>query len=321
MPTVSVIMPAYNVEPYLADAAVSVLRQSYTDFELIIVDDGSTDRTGDVAEQVRVSDPERVRVITQANLGLPAARNAALNLSQGQFLALLDSDDVWEPPFLERQMAVLVAHPEVDLVTGNARFLGGPKHGATVTPCPDSRPPITLATIISDEEAVFVMTVFRRRVYETIGGFDESVKCNEDFDYWLRASLAGFRFARNAEPLAWYRRRDDSLSADAIRMLSGAVRICKRARALCAERPERDLLEQQIAYYETELDAATVRHALGTGDMPAAAAALTALHVRRPSLRTAVARLLARRAAPVLAALYQLKVRARRLRFPARAST
>jgi glycosyltransferase involved in cell wall biosynthesis len=321
MPNVSVIMPAYNVEPYLAHAAVSVLQQSYTDLELIIVDDGSTDRTGDVAEQLRLSDPERVRVIAQPNRGLPAARNAALAMSQGRFLALLDSDDVWEPHFLERQMAVLAAHPEVDLVTGNARFLGGRKHGATIYPCPDPRPPITLATIISDEEAVFVMTVFRRRVFETIGGFDESPGMSEDFDYWLRAALAGFRFARNPEPLAWYRRRDDSISADAIRVLSRALCVCAKMRPICAQRPERPLLERQIAYYETELEAAKARQALTAGDMGTAAAALEALHLRRPSIRTAVARLLARRAAPLLAAVYQLKVRARRMCFALRAST
>jgi glycosyltransferase involved in cell wall biosynthesis len=320
MPNVSVIMPAYNVAAYLEQAAVSVLQQRYTDLELIIVDDGSTDRTREIAEDICRRDRRRVRVITTPNQGPAAARNLALAASQGQFIALLDSDDIWEGEFLECQMAVFAAEPSVDLVTGNARYLGSERHGAPVRPWPDSRPAISLATIIRDEEAVFVMTVFRRRVYETIGGFDESVKGNEDFDYWLRAALAGFRFARTAEPLAWYRRRDDSLSADAIRMLSGAARVCKRARPLCAERSERDLLEQQIAYYETELAAAMVRHALGTGDMRAAAAALAALHARRPSVRTAVAALLARRAAPLLTALYQLKVRARLLRFAPRAS-
>jgi glycosyltransferase involved in cell wall biosynthesis len=320
MPKVSVIMAAYNVEAYLAEAAVSVLQQSYTDLELIIVDDGSTDRTRAIADEMCRRDPHRVRVIATQNQGQSAARNLAMAASQSEFIALLDSDDIWECEFVERQLAVFTAEPGIDLVTGNARYLGSPRHGAPVGPWPDPRPPISLATIISDERAVFIMTVFRRRVYETIGGFDESLKGNEDFDYWLRAALAGFRFARNAEPLAWYRRRDDSLSANAIGMLSGAALVCKKVRPLCAERPERDLLEQQIAYYETELAAAKVRQALGTGDMRAAAAALATLHARRPSMRTAVASLLARRAAPVLAALYQLKVRARLKRFAVRAS-
>jgi len=315
VPAVSVITPAYNIERYLADAASSVLRQTFTDLELIIVDDGSTDRSGVVAEQIRLTDPHRVRVITQRNTGLPAARNAALAASRGAFLALLDGDDLWEPRFLERQIAVLHANPELDLVTGNGRFLGGPNHGALVHPCPDPRTPITLATLIGDEQAVFIMTVFRRRVFETIGGFDETPGLSEDFDYWLRAVLAGFRFARNPEPLAWYRRRDDSISADAPRTLRRALRVCAKIRPVCADRPERDLLERQIAYYEAELDAALARQALAAGDMPAAAAALASLHARRPSLRTALATLLARHGAPVLAGLYRINVRARERRF------
>jgi glycosyltransferase involved in cell wall biosynthesis len=315
MPTVSVITPAYNVERYLTEAADSVLRQTYSDLELIIVDDGSTDRTGDVAEQIRRTDPHRVRVITQRNRGNAAARNAALATSRGECLALLDSDDVWEPRYLEEQIAVLNANPDLDLVTGNARFLGGPRHGALVHPCPDPRPPVTLATLIADEDAMSIMTVFRRRVFETIGGFDESPGLSEDFDYWVRAALAGFRFARNPEPLAWYRRRDGSISTDAPRMLRRALLVCAKIRPLCADRPERDLLERQVAYYEAELDAALARQALAQGDMPAAAAAFASLHARRPSLRTALAVLLARHGAPVLAGLYRFKVRARERRF------
>src|SRR5690349_1843146 len=120
MPTVSVIMPAYNVEGYIGDAARSVLHQTYGDLELIIADDGSTDSTPEVIEQLRASDP-RVRAITVPSNGPSAARNAAMRLARGQFFALLDSDDIWEREFLARQMVRFGAHPEVDLVSGNAR--------------------------------------------------------------------------------------------------------------------------------------------------------------------------------------------------------
>lgn len=302
-------MPAYNVAAYLDAAARSALDQTYPQLELLIVDDGSTDGTPQVAETVRQRDPDRVRIIRQENRGLAGARNTALRAARGAFFALLDSDDLWDPGFLEHQMQTFRRHPEVDLVTGNGRYLGGRRHGAAVRPYPDPRPPVSLATIITDEEAVFVMTVFRRRVFETVGGFDESLRTNEDFDFWLRAALAGFRFVRNPEPFAWYRRRDDSLSADAPRMLSGALVVCAKARGLIGDRPERALLERQIAYYEAELDAAVARQALETGDGRRAAEALASLHTRRPSMRTAVAALMARRAAPVLTRLYRLKRR------------
>lgn len=310
LPLVSVIMPAYNVALYLEEAARSVLRQTYAGLELIIIDDGSTDSTADVAAGIARED-SRVRVIAQPNKGLAGARNTGLQAARGEFFALLDSDDLWESGFVEHQMMTFQANPLVDLVTGNGRYLGGASHGAAVRPFPDPRPPLTLDTIITDEEAVFVMTIFRRRVYETIGGFDETLRTNEDFDYWLRAALAGFRFARNPEPLAWYRRRDDSLSADAPRMLSGALCVCNKARALFAVRPERELLERQIAYYEAELDAAVARQALAAGNREEAARALASLNARRPTVRTAVAALMARRAAPILAGLYWLKQRRR----------
>ncbi|MGE5815669.1 MAG: glycosyltransferase [Acidobacteriota bacterium] len=311
-------MPAYNVAPFLEDAARSALAQTYPNLELLVIDDGSVDGTAAIADRIQRGDPARVRVIRRANGGLAAARNTGLNAARGQFFALLDSDDIWEPGFLEHQMATFEFKPSIDLVTANGRYLGGVRHGMLVRPCPDPRPPLTLAAIIADEEAVFVMTVFRRRVFEAIGGFDEALRTNEDFDYWLRAAVAGFQFARNPQPLAWYRRRDGSLSSDAPRMLRGALRVCVKSRALIGDRPERALLERQIAYYEAELDAAIVREALASGDGPGAAQALASLNSRRPSIRTALAAVVARRAGPLLSAAYRLKRRATLLQEPVR---
>ena len=304
-------MPAYNAAPFLEGAALSVLAQTYSNLELIIVDDGSVDDTALIAERAQRDDPSRVRVIRQENAGVAAARNAALRIARGEFFALLDSDDLWEPGFLEHQMAMLTARPEIDLVVGNGRYLGGERHGTLVRSTQDPGPPLALPTIIADEQAVFIMTVFRRRVFETIGGYDEALRTNEDFDFWLRAALAGFRFERNLEPLAWYRRRSDSLSADGPRMLRGALRVCRKCRPLVAEGANRDLLDRQIAYYEAELDAALARQALASGDGTRVAAALAALHARRPSVRTAVAAATARWAAPLVASVYRLKQRIR----------
>src|SRR5438552_286444 len=147
MPLVSVITPAYNVERYLAVTATSALRQTHRDLELIIVDDGSSDGTRTVAEEIQQGDPERVRIAVRDNGVVASARNSAIALARGDFLVLLDGDDLWEPTFVERLLEVFSAHPDVDLVTGNGRFLGGPRHGRIVRPHPDPRPPISLATI------------------------------------------------------------------------------------------------------------------------------------------------------------------------------
>ena len=310
MPAVSVIMPAYNVEPYLREAAESALRQTFADLELIIVNDGSTDDTAAVAESVRRGDPARVRVIERPNGGLPAARNTAMAAASGRYVALLDSDDLWEPAFLASQMAVFSRQPDVDLVTANALFLGSRLHGRLVRPCPDMRLVPDLETIIADERAVFVMTVFRRRVYETIGGFDETLRTNEDYDYWLRAAAAGFCFARNPLPLAHYRRRDDSLSASEVRMIAGILKVYGKARTYCVEgTPARVALERQIARFEAELEAARARHALARGDHAEAARALAALRALQPTPKHRAAAFLARHAAPLLAALYHIRQR------------
>ena len=92
-------MPAYNAEPYLAEAIESVLAQTYADTELVIVNDGSTDGTLAIAERYRAQHPDRVRIVNQANQGLAAARNAGLRAATGAVFALLDSDDGWTRPF------------------------------------------------------------------------------------------------------------------------------------------------------------------------------------------------------------------------------
>src|SRR3954464_9718855 len=123
MPTVSVIVPAYNVAPYIRAAIDSALAQTFRDLEVIVVNDGSTDETASIVDACCAADP-RVRLIEQPNRGLSAARNTALAAARGEFLALLDGDDTWDPGFLEAQLAVFGDRPDVSIVTGNALFLG-----------------------------------------------------------------------------------------------------------------------------------------------------------------------------------------------------
>ena len=294
MPSVSVIMPAYNVEPYVRGAIRSALAQTYTNFEVIVVDDGSRDGTADAVREASKED-SRVRLVQQPNRGLAGARNTALRAARGEYFALLDSDDLWEPQFLAEQMAVLEARPDVDIVTGNGWYLEGPRHGEVARPSPDPRPEPCLASIIGDERAVFIMSVVRRRVYTSIGAFDEEMRSNEDYDFWLRAAVAGFTFARNDRPLGHYRVRADSLSASDVRMLRGILHVYRKLRPLIAHRPaEMAILERQIARFETELLAAEARLAIEIADFEAAREHLGALHARRGGAALGLARLLAR---------------------------
>ena len=307
MAKVSVIMPAYNVAGYIAESIESVQAQSMRDWELVIVDDGSTDRTAAIAQGYSASDP-RVIVLQQGNGGISVARNRALRRSTGEYLAILDSDDVWEPEYLSEQLEQFAAHPDVDIVTGNGWFLGSRLHGQPARPFPDRRPQPTLAGILEDETSIFIMSMFSRRVYERIGGFDEALRTNEDYDYWLRAAVAGFKFWRNDKPLCHYRRRDDSLSAVDVRMLLGILRVYTNVRPLLADRPrEREILERQVARFTREALAAQARQALTSGDVATAADHLAALYAHGGGPTIGVASFMARRMPRLLIRAYQLR--------------
>ena len=310
MPAVSVLMPAYNVEAYVGEAIRSVLAQTFTDLEIVVVDDGSTDGTAAVVAAL-AADDSRVRLVRQANRGLAGARNTAMRVARGESFALLDSDDLWEPEFLAEQITILAARPEIDIVTGNGWMYGGLLHGELARPCPDARPAPDLAAILGDERAVFIMSVFRRRVYEVVGCFDETMRTNEDYDFWLRAAIAGFRFARNDRPLGHYRIRTDSLSASEMRMLRGILRVYAKIRPLLDGRPrELAILERQTARFETEWHAAEARVALEEADFPTAREHIGMLHARRGGAALGLARLLARWAPGMLARIYGLRRRA-----------
>jgi glycosyltransferase involved in cell wall biosynthesis len=316
MPAVSVIMPAYNVAPYVGAAIESVLDQTFTDLELLFVDDGSTDATFEIAAACAARDP-RVCLLRKPNGGISSARNHGLRAASSAVIAVLDSDDLWAPAYLETQMRILERRREIDIVTGNAWFLDGSPSRAQdppratprpARPVPDSRPAPDLTQILTDETAVFIMSIFRYRVYQTIGGFDESLRTNEDYDFWLRAAAAGFLFYRNDEPLGYYRQREDSLSASELRMVCGILRVYQKLRPQLIDRPaELTILDSQVARFESERLAGEARQAIETGDVAAAADALAALHQRRGGVVLGIARLMARWAPGLLSKAYGIR--------------
>jgi hypothetical protein len=175
------------------------------------------------------------------------------------------------------------------VVTGNARDLGGAHDGRPYRPLDSEFRRLSLLEIIEREDAVCIMSVFRRDVFETIGGFDPALQHNEDYDFWLRAAAAGCVFVQTPTPVGLYRRRPDSKSADESTALEGILLVLEKARIFCADRPaELAAINRQIARFEQRDLVVKGKMALRRGEFPAAAECFRRLHERRPGLRGAL---------------------------------
>jgi glycosyltransferase involved in cell wall biosynthesis len=180
---VSVIIPTYNRAWCLKEAVDSVMAQSYRDVEVILVDDGSTDGT---AAMVAAWDVP-LRFLSQQNRGVSAARNLGLRSARGNLVAFLDSDDLWLPDKLARQVAFFDAHPEALICQTGETWI---RRGVRVNPRHRHRKPsgrifeASLALCLVSPSAVMM----RRGLLEEVGGFDESLPACEDYDLWLRVS-------------------------------------------------------------------------------------------------------------------------------------
>lgn len=173
-PLVSVITAAYNSEEFLAEALQTLFAQDYGSIESIVVDDGSTDRTPEIAR----SFPEVV-YLRQENAGPAAARNAGLAVAKGEFVAILDADDLLPPNKLSVQVGHLVEHPEVACVLGRQEWINPP-------------PWLTRDSAYGELDGIpLPSAVFRKDVLDDLGGFDPSFRMGEDMDLLVRMKQAG----------------------------------------------------------------------------------------------------------------------------------
>ena len=288
-PLVSIITPAYNSSGFIAETLKAALAQTFTDFELIVVDDESTDHTIDVVHEIAAGDP-RVIVMVSPHGGPATARNVALDAVRGQFIALLDSDDVWMPQYLESQLAILGRHPDCAIVTANAFNRGGWLDGQPIWRSNRGIRRLSIRDLIRRENSVCIMSVFRREVVDRIGGFDRRYNGNEDYEFWLRAANAGFGIVQNLQPLGYYRRRDDSVSSNDVRMLHGITAVLESASRLQGPiEAERALIREKIDGFRFELLKTELRASLSKNDAAAAAMSLKTMSELRRSWSLAVA--------------------------------
>jgi GT2 family glycosyltransferase len=247
-PVVSVIIPAYNAGDHIGEALQSVFAQTFDDFEVIVIDDGSTET--DQLERALSPYRERVIYLIQNNQGPSCARNAGIRRARGDFIAFLDSDDVWMPEYLAEQVGLLRDTPSLDLVYADLLNFGeGPEAGMTyMEQCPSKGAVTFESLLVEDCQVPLSATVARRRALIDAGLFDQAFRWSEDYDLWLRLAHRGGRMKYQRRVLARRRLHSHSLSAQPSKLLEGQVGVLtKLARQLNLGESARSLLQTKLA--------------------------------------------------------------------------
>lgn len=235
------IIPCFNHGRFVTEAIASVRAQTWAHLECIVVDDGSTDGTGEMLRAIAEIDG-RVTYLWQSNAGLSAARNAGLAATRGEFVQFLDADDYIGSGKLAHQLTLFAKRPGADIVYGDVRYFadvgstgGGMDRRRVARP---TLPSVSgdgvsvLAELVRDNVMVVQAPLIRRPLLERVGGFDTSLPRLEDWDCWLRCAMAGASFLhdQSSDPdlLSYVRVRPGSLSANQPEMLKTALQIRDR---------------------------------------------------------------------------------------------
>lgn len=202
-PFVSILMPVYNTAPYLREAMDSMLAQTFTDFELIVLDDCSPDNAEEILDTY--NDPRVVRYKGEKNVGLSNVLNVGIGLAKGKYIARMDSDDISLPGRLQFQVDYLEAHPEVDLVSVGMRLFGA-KEGIWIR---ELNPEKVKIEALFHSPVLHASSVWRKDAFEKLGlRFRQEMVPAEDYDLWTRALVKGLKLVNLPEVLYEYRIHD-----------------------------------------------------------------------------------------------------------------
>ena len=251
--TVSIIIPAYNTAPYIAETLDSVFAQTFTDYEIIVINDGSPDTTQ--LEQALVPYRDRITYIVQENRGLSAARNTGIRAVRTGLVAFLDSDDLWERDYLAFQVDMMRRDISIDVLYPNAITFGDRlRGGRRFMDIHPSQGEATFESVLTQQCNVMVSVTAKRSAIVAAGMFDESLRSSEDFDLWLRILWRGGRIAYHRRPLVRRRLRPGSLTADPVWMCEHILRVIdKVGRTMSLTPAERELVAGRRAYFHATL--------------------------------------------------------------------
>jgi glycosyltransferase involved in cell wall biosynthesis len=225
MPTISVIIPAYNSEKTIQQTIESVLNQTFSDFELLVINDGSQDSTLEIVSKIK--DP-RLQVFSYPNAGVAASRNRGFSHSDGEFVSFLDADDLWTPDKLEFQLKALQENPQagvayswMDCIDESNQFL---RPGSHVTANGDVYAQLFLTCFVESGSNPLI----RRQAFIDVGGYDESLAASQDLDFYLRLA-ARYHYVAVPLPQVLYRVSNQSMSTNFRRLEATSLLVRNRA--------------------------------------------------------------------------------------------
>ncbi|HZI86089.1 MAG TPA: glycosyltransferase family A protein [Pyrinomonadaceae bacterium] len=304
-PLVSIIIPAYNVAQYIGEAIDSVLQQDFTQYEIIVINDGSSD----TPELERVLKPfsQHIIYVKQENEGISAARNVGLQTARGKYIALLDADDVWLPYKLSTQLEYMTAY-KYGMIYADALLFGESPWpvGTTFMDKSPSEGEVSFESLLDLRCTVVVSTVIvLKSLLTQIGGFDEDDRnITEDFDAWLRLARTGASIGYQSKVLAKYRYRADSVSAKRIKLHEAAMNVLNKVRqTMDLDHAEAAALERTEKRLMTIMAVERSKTLIVEGDFDRAFALLSEQRKTTRSWKIPVT-LLALRAFPILLQKY-----------------
>jgi len=208
-PKISVVIPAYNAEKYLLATLESIKAQTYLPHEIILVDDGSRDKTVEIAQSFGI------RVIEQANQGPATARNRGIFASQGDWVAFVDADDLWSPDKIQKTADYIIKNPQVDMIS-TSMFVGNEVTGwdQLDLSCKFNNSKPFFRQLYRRSFIATSTVVLRKSILVDAGGFNTNFKGPEDFDLWLRVALMNKTLHVMSDYLTYYRVHPNSLTAD-----------------------------------------------------------------------------------------------------------
>jgi glycosyltransferase involved in cell wall biosynthesis len=236
---ISVIIPAYNAERTILETITSVQQQTFSDFELIVINDGSTDRT---LELLNTVEDARLKIFSYSNGGLPVARNRGISQATGEFIAFIDADDLWTADKLELQLAALQRHPEAGVAYSWTYFMDEQRGPSYVEGSRLFEGNVYAELLVNNFLHNGSNPLIRRRAIESVGEFDPTLKSCEDWDFYLRLA-ARWTFVLVPKPQIIYRQSSGAMSSKVEIMEQTSLIVLERA--FRAAPPELQYLKNQ----------------------------------------------------------------------------